>query len=290
VNFKDEYKGVKGLSHLFAQLRKEEPTHIADLHDVLRTKYLRMRFMLAGYKVAHIDKDREARKEFLKAYFKDPQKTSFEKYKEVFGKLGFPVPSVTFRSIFDENGGDVTQLPADIQKILSDAHNEQLRLIGIAPFAAHEGKIYPQDKMEQVIRQLSGNPQNRIFLFGSGKQENEILTRWSSAYPGVINMAGVLGSLYREAILMSHLHVMLTMDSANMHLAALVQTPVLSIWGATHPFAGFLGWGQHLDSVIQYDMPCRPCSIYGNKPCKRGNYPCLNHITPEEVVARIMKF
>jgi ADP-heptose:LPS heptosyltransferase len=103
-------------------------------------------------------------------------------------------------------------------------------------------------------------------------------------------MVGVLGSLYREALLMSHLHVMLTMDSANMHLAALVNTPVLSIWGATHPFAGFLGWRQSLENVIQVDMACRPCSIYGSKPCSKGDYPCLNRITPEEVVARIMKF
>jgi ADP-heptose:LPS heptosyltransferase len=103
-------------------------------------------------------------------------------------------------------------------------------------------------------------------------------------------MAGALESLYREAVFMSHLNVMLTMDSANMHLAALAHTPVLSIWGATHPYAGFLGWGQHLDSVIQLDMPCRPCSIYGSKPCSKGNYPCLNGIAPAGVVARILKY
>lgn len=290
VDFKKEYKGVTGLSRLYNRLCDEEPTHIADLHDVLRSKYLRMRFTAAGYTVAHINKERAARKAFLKAERKEPQKTSFEKYKAVFGQLGYSLPSLTFTSIFGEQGGDISKLPAELGDMLSTAREQSLRLIGIAPFAAHEGKIYPLGKMEQVIHLLSADPKNRVFLFGSGKQENEILTRWSGQYPNVKNMVGVLGSLYREALLMSHLHVMLTMDSANMHLAALVNTPVLSIWGATHPFAGFLGWGQSLENVIQVDMACRPCSIYGSKPCSKGDYPCLNRITPEEVVARIMKF
>jgi ADP-heptose:LPS heptosyltransferase len=91
-----------------------------------------------------------------------------------------------------------------------------------------------------------------------------------------------------ELALMSHLDVMVSMDSGNMHLASLVNTPVVSIWGATHPLAGFLGWNQSEKNVVQTDMPCRPCSVYGNKPCMRNDYACLNQITPESVVQRIL--
>ena len=77
------------------------------------------------------------------------------------------------------------------------------------------------------------------------------------------------------------------MDSANMHLASLTGIPVVSIWGATHPYAGFMGWGQSLDNAIQLDMDCRPCSIFGQKPCRLGDYPCLNNIKPETVVEKI---
>jgi ADP-heptose:LPS heptosyltransferase len=94
--------------------------------------------------------------------------------------------------------------------------------------------------------------------------------------------------MHQELILMSHLNVMLSMDSANMHLASLTDTPVVSIWGATHPYAGFLGWNQPQENILQVDdLDCRPCSIYGQKPCLRGDYACMNQITPDQVVRRI---
>ena len=86
---------------------------------------------------------------------------------------------------------------------------------------------------------------------------------------------------------MSHLEVMLSMDSANMHLASLTGIPVVSVWGATHPLAGFMGWNQSKDNAIQVDLDCRPCSIFGQKPCKRGDYACLNQIKPETIVEKI---
>ena len=91
-----------------------------------------------------------------------------------------------------------------------------------------------------------------------------------------------------ELVLMSHLDLMVSMDSSNMHLASLVDTPVISIWGATHPFAGFMGWRQSAQNSIQKELPCRPCSVYGNKPCHRGDYACLNQITPQEVFQHIL--
>jgi len=92
-----------------------------------------------------------------------------------------------------------------------------------------------------------------------------------------------------ELILMSHLDLMLTMDSANMHLASLVRTPVVSVWGATHPFAGFMGWNQTAEKSIQADLECRPCSIFGDKPCFRKDYACMNRIAPERIIRTIEK-
>ena len=108
-----------------------------------------------------------------------------------------------------------------------------------------------------------------------------------SANPQCVNASAMLNGLSQELILMSHLDVMLSMDSANMHLASLVGTPVVSVWGATHPYAGFMGWNQSADSAVQVDLPCRPCSIYGNRPCLRGDYACMNNIRPEDIVRKI---
>ena len=93
----------------------------------------------------------------------------------------------------------------------------------------------------------------------------------------------------RSLVLMSHLDVMISMDSANMHFASLVNTPVVSIWGATHPYAGFMGWGQKPHNAVQIDLACRPCSIFGNKPCLRGDLACLRTISPEMVYERVKR-
>ena len=115
----------------------------------------------------------------------------------------------------------------------------------------------------------------------------EILDNMASKSHNCVNASGLLSGMRDELILMSHLDVMVSMDSANMHLASIVGTPVVSIWGATHPFAGFMGWGQPPENAVQLDLPCRPCSIYGNKPCLRGDYSCLKNISPDQVVDRI---
>ena len=131
------------------------------------------------------------------------------------------------------------------------------------------------------------HPHAHIFLFGGGKDETPVMNDWAEKYPQVINASSHLHGLKQELILMSHLHVMVSMDSANMHLASLVNTPVVSIWGATHPYAGFMGWHQDPANAVQLDLPCRPCSIYGNKPCARGDFACMKNISPELVLEKI---
>ena len=96
-------------------------------------------------------------------------------------------------------------------------------------------------------------------------------------------------NLQEELVLMSHLDVMVSMDSANMHLASLVHVPVVSVWGATHPYAGFMGWNQDDDMTVQVQLPCRPCSVFGNKACYRGDMACMNRITPEMIINKVEK-
>ena len=162
--------------------------------------------------------------------------------------------------------------------------------IGIAPFAAHKGKIYPTEQMQEVISELTKRyPKARIFLFGRGKEEEEVFPKWEKMMPQCTCVSWHLDTMDQELILMSHLDVMVSMDSANMHLASLTGTPVVSIWGATHPMAGFLGWNQHLENAVQLNLDCRPCSIYGQKPCIHGDFRCMTGIKPEMILEKITK-
>ncbi len=279
-----EYKGIRGMNKLYRRLAAKQFTAVADFHDVLRSEFLRMRFNVNGYRVAHINKHRSGKRRLTSDSDKrmERQPTSFSNYADVLEKLGYPI-NLDFRSIFPESGGNLRLLPDTI----GDKKSFQ-QWIGIAPFAAHKGKIYPADKMEQVVEALvMKHPSCRIFLFGGGDREMAIMNAWTEKYEQCINASSALNGIGEELILMSHLDVMVSMDSANMHLASLVDTPVVSIWGATHPYAGFMGWHQKEENAVQTDMPCRPCSIYGKKPCMRGDYACLNEIKPETIVERV---
>ena len=284
ADLKNEYRGIKGLNALYRRLTAKHFTAIADLHHVLRSDYLRTRFNLGRYRVEHIDKHRKGRNQLTRSNNKImvQQPTSFQNYADVFDRLGYPV-KVDFHSIFPAEGGDLTLLPEGFQEKPSHQY-----WIGIAPFAAHEGKIYPLPLMRQVIEQLlEHHPHARIFFFGGGKKEFEVFDEWENSFPQCVNASKQLGGLRQEMILMSHLDVMVSMDSGNMHLASLTGIPVVSVWGATHPYAGFAGWGQSTDKFVQLDLPCRPCSIYGNKPCMRGDYACLQNISPDMIVEKV---
>jgi len=277
ADLKGRHKGLFGLCRLWRDAHLSDFDYIADFHDVLRTWWLRTEGCLRRKKIAKIDKGRKGKKALTRQKNKVfvQQATSFERYAKVLEQLGFLIkPQFTK---LDYSGFCETQKP----------DNETW--IGIAPFAKHKAKVYPMDKMEQVIKTLSERADTIVFLFGGGKEEKQQIAELCSKYPNVQAAQSQQG-LRGELALMGQLDVMLSMDSANMHLASLVGTRVLSIWGGTHPFAGFLGWNQKSSDCIQLDLPCRPCSVYGNKPCLRGDYACMKGIAPEMVVEKIANY
>lgn len=237
---------------------------VADIHGVIRSVYIRTVMRLKGAKVASIDKGRTDKRRLTRGKVRESLKHTTERYAEVLSALGIPV-----------------RLDCVKPRI---APTTNASCIGIAPFAAHPGKVYPIERMERVVELLSERGE-KVILFGGGKKEKAILEGWAQKYPGVESAAGRY-SLAEELSIIRGLRVMLTMDSGNMHLASLVGTRVVSVWGATHPYAGFLGFGQSEKDCVQRDLECRPCSIYGNKPCKFGDYRCMD-IPPEEVVKHL---
>lgn len=279
----DKYKGIGGIYRLYKELKTDKYDYIIDLHDVLRTKILRTFFRLNGAKVSSIDKERAKRNRYIKTKDKSHRlSTSFEKYTLAFNRAGF-----TFNNGFISIFGNSTPNLSEIESFTSNLKGN--RWIGIAPFTTHRGKEYPTALTEQVVKAMSSLHDVSVLLFGAGKREKEILESWENKYENVYSVAGKL-DMKKELILMSRLKVMVSMDSANMHLASLVATPVISIWGATHPGCGFMGWNQSEGNAIQLDLPCRPCSVFGKKECIYKDYRCLDRIRPEVISDKIKKF
>ncbi len=279
----DDYKGVCGLRRLYKELKeKYNPDIVADLHDVLRTKILRTFFALGGVETARILKGRTEKQRLTRSKNKSVGQltTTFERYRDVFTRLGLPF-TPRFISLFEEGKGDISEFADVLPQKGSD------KWVGIAPFARHPGKIYPMENMRKVVEMLSQQDNLKIICFGNGEEEENVVKEWCANFKNVYSFIGK-ANFNGELRLISHLDVMLCMDSANMHMASLVNTPAVSIWGATSPLAGFLGWRQSADDCIQLSLDCRPCSVYGNRQCRFGDYRCMN-IPPEQVVKHILQ-
>ncbi len=270
---KGQHKGFTGLWKLFNTLKKDKSNYVvADLHNVLRSTILLSFFRLAAVRVATIDKGRAEKK---KITAREPKllrqlATSHERYAAVFATLGFPV------NLQDHLPVMPTSIPASIQTQLSAGK----LLVGVAPFAQHLEKMYPLPNMKIFLKQLVAEKNVELLFFGAPGKEAELLQDWAKEIPSSINVAGKI-SLAEELQVIGKLKMMISMDSANMHLASIYAVPVLSIWGATHPFAGFYGWQQDEDNIVQANLYCRPCSVFGNKPCYRGDHACMHLISSE---------
>jgi len=269
-----EHKGTMGIFRLFRELQQYHPLAVADLHDNLRSKMLSTLFLLKGTKVQRLDKGRREKKALTRPRnkIKRPLKPTAERYADVFRSLGYPVllrNTLVSRAL---------PYPQSVAGLLSAAGMK----VGVAPFAQHVAKVYPMERMEEVLAYLDRQG-HTVFIFGGQTNERRIAEGWQSRFTNVYNLIGRF-TLEEELAIISHLTVMLSMDSANMHIASLVGVRVLSIWGGTHPFAGFLGYGQQLDDCIQVEHPARPSSVYGDKPCLCDGVDSMQLIAPEMVI------
>lgn len=272
---KGRHQGLFGLFKLFLELKASRPGAIADLHNNLRSRILGILFWCCGIPVRRLDKARSAKKQLCRKdqKIRTPLKPVAEKYAEVFQRLGFPLQLSN-------------QLPNRRPQVLTGKLAEicgpkNTRWIGISPFAQHLQKVYPVEKMEKVCLALAAEGY-QLFIFGGGSKEQQIAETWEKQHHHIHSVIGKV-NLEQELQLIAHLDLMLSMDSSGMHLASLQGIPVVSIWGATHPYSGFLGYGQSIEDTVQLDIPCRPCSVYGNIPCYRGDLACMNNL-PESVV------
>jgi len=269
------HKNLFGLYKLSKELKNLGIEAVADMHNVLRSNILK--FFFFGKQVVQIDKGRAEKNALVSGECFEQLKTTHQRYVDVFETLGFKLnlsnPKFPQKAILNNNTKSIIGVVAT-------------KLIGIAPFAAHQGKMYPLDEMTLVIEALSKD--YKVVLFGGGQKEIEILNGIEKAFNNVVNVAGKL-SLDEELDVISNLDVMLSMDSGNSHLAAMLGIKTVTIWGVTHPYAGFNPFNQPADYALLSDrnkFPKIPTSVYGNK------YPedykeASKSISPKTIIEKI---
>jgi ADP-heptose:LPS heptosyltransferase len=282
-DFYGRHKGLGGLFRLHKDLiNMGRIDYVIDIHDVLRTKILRFLFRFYGIPVSVIDKGRKEKRALIKGRSKIRLKHTVERYCDTFAAAGFHIEPVKGRSIFVS---EIAERRAD--ELIGEKAGIN---IGVAPYAMHHLKMWPEENMIRLLKHISEKSRVRFWLFG-GKEEQEKLDGFSEKVTGSENLSGKL-SLEEQLAVMSRLDYMIAMDSSNMHMAALVGTKVVSIWGGTDPLSGFGAWMQPENYSIKIpvdELTCRPCTIYGKGSCKRGDLACLLWLTSEIVFSKMDK-
>jgi len=283
TDFNNRHKGITGVIRLFKDIhRNGRFDHVIDLHDVLRTKFLRLLFRLKGERVKVIDKGRREKRLLIKGTLKKQLKHSVERYCDVFSKAGFDIILNEGPWLLPPEG---EALPAAFIAGKEDGLN-----IGVAPYAKHALKMWPEEYMVRLLGMIADIKKVRFWLFG-GNEDKDNLEEFQRKVKDSVNLSGKL-ILEEEIAVISRLDFMIAMDSANMHMAALAGTKVISIWGTTDPLGGFGAWGQQDEYFVRIpveELTCRPCTIYGKGECWRGDHACMVWLKPEMVLDRIRK-
>ena len=282
-DFHRRHSGIIGLARLYKDIRSMgKINYVIDLHDVLRSKILRFFFKINGIPMSVIDKGRSEKKYVINGKKKVQLKHTVERYRDVFVNAGYKIrPSQGIYIIPSDEAA------TGIQKmiVLSDDLN-----IGVAPYSKHDLKMWPEEYMISLLRMISEKYKSKFWLFG-GKDERDRLSAFQDKVKGSYSVAGRL-NLEEELALISKLDFMIAMDSANMHMAALSGTKVVSIWGGTDPLVGFGAWQQPDEfsfRISVQELTCRPCTVFGKGRCRRRDFACMVWLTPDKAFERMIR-
>ena len=280
ADIRNEDAGVAGAFKIYNRLSNRGYDVVIDMQNHWRSRLIASMLKAKGTRSYAISEERRASNTLISkgAMASMPMKSIFVRQAEVFAKAGL---------VTDDSFVKLPSVPEEKKRLVFDMYGEKHGTwIGVAPLSSSLGKVLPFKKMKTIISHFDSRPDTTVFLFGAGEFEKEMLSDWQSMYNNVHAVYTRL-KLEEELALMAELDVMLSIDSANVHLASLMGVPVVSLWGQTHPYCGFVGWKQPLENCIGVDMPCRPCSLRGDSECRYGDFRCMGAVEENMVIEKM---
>jgi heptosyltransferase-2 len=270
--------GASELLDLRNRLRRERYDIIIDAHNVLRSNLL--------FHTLQAPKKVQLRKEQLKKFFLIRYKKSLYKrsvsqsrrYMEIAERLGIDARESRTELSIPEHA--TCKVKEEIQR----ADLAGKRLVALSPGARWETKRWPKEHFEELIRELSCHGLDTVLI--GGKDDRTLSMEIAETCPSQpLNLTGKL-SIVESAAALKACRVLVTNDSAPLHLAEAVGTPVVAIFGPTVREFGY--FPQLPDSVaLETKLDCRPCSRNGARPCPIGTKECLTSITTERVMQAV---
>lgn len=265
-----KYRGLFGLWQLSKLIVAEGITDVADLHFSLRSRILCFFLRWRGLNISQRTKQRRLRRQWTRKGPKPKEllDTQVQAYLKTIARLGFLLEE---KVLLDE--------------IVRNRVSAEFQKVGIAPFAAHKHKTYPIGLTAELLKQLS--TKYRTVLFGAKGIESQQFDQWVS--DGIAHENAATRSFEMQIQEIQSLGVMISMDSANGHIAANYGVPVITIWGATAPSCGFSVLAQPDENQFLPDpekYPFLPSSIFGKRTFK-GYESAMASIDPQVILERV---
>lgn len=292
LSFVHEYDtatGFDGLQKLARELYDEHFDLAVDIHDSIRTKFLRTACRTKETVVVDKRKFERWLLVNLKRNAYDDNLSVAERYLETVEKYG----------VKNDGKGLEIFIPDSILFDISGKMgklklNRFEKVIGICPGAKHFTKRWQREKFADVAVRAAETLHAKILLFGGADEVNdcavvaeEVSRKVSN--DAVTNFAGQF-SLLETAAAMEFCDVVVSNDSGLMHLAAAKQKKIVAIFGSTVREFGFFPYSTESIVIEKSDLDCRPCTHIGRKSCPKQHFQCMVGITVDEVFAAVAKF
>ena len=183
--------------------------------------------------------------------------------------------------------GEVDKTTVD-KLFKSHGINDRDRFIIVAPGSVWFTKRFPEEKFINLLNYFSEDD-IKIVLIGS-KSDYELCDRIINASNNkmIYNLAGEL-SLLQSTELIKRGKLIITNDSAPLHIANSVGTDGVAIFGATVTDFGFYPYGKN-DVVFEINgLDCRPCGIHGGNKCPVKTFDCMLQVDEKEIYRTALK-
>ena len=268
---------------LCKRIRDERYDVIVDIHNSLRSRYLRL-FSRANLIVV-VSKRVVAR--FLLVKFK------WNFYRRVVSVADRYLEAAKSLGVSSDGKGMELFIPdqtaSSVASMLGKFRLERYDIVvGCAPAARHFTKRWPMERFVNLGVQFARDYRAKILIFGGPEDAEycgDIAQMINTSFGGNIaeSFAGKF-SLLETAAALAFCDIVVSNDTGVMHLAAAQQRKVVAIFGSTVREFGFFPYGTEHCVVENKELRCRPCSHIGSKQCPQGHFKCMKDITVDEVL------
>ncbi len=282
----DIRNGFAGLKKLTQQIKYENYDVILDIHNSLRSRYIR--YFSKPKSVYVVNKRTVAR--FCLINFKH----NLYK-KEIPVAERYLETAKTLEVVNDKKGLEVflddSQQKKIAEMLLQTRPNDIKLIVGVAPSAKHYTKKWHAEKYIELLSRLVSEQYALVLAFGGNEDKKEIdgivnKVNEITGKQAAINFAGEL-SLLENAVAFDYCNVIITNDTGLMHLAAARKKKIVAIFGPTVREFGFFPYGTENIVVENKTLNCRPCSHIGSNTCPKKHFKCMEDISSEKVYTEV---